>query len=91
MRNAVRDLIHGDGTAPTILSQVLVAVQKEVIMDARDDDPELVSVRKLSRAAERQSVISDIILCGEPLPQESVEEEATFGVSKESFQPPPEP
>jgi len=92
MVGAMRELLRGDGTASTVLAQAIVAVQSQKpMLDATDADPEIVSVRRLSRIAQHDEVITLLLSCAEPLPAESVEEEATFGVRKEDFQPPIEP
>jgi hypothetical protein len=89
---AMRELIHGDGSNPTVLAQAIVAIQAEgLTVDARDHEPELVSVRRLSRMTERQVVISDLLSCADPMPPPQQDEEPTFGVRKQDFQPPPQP
>jgi len=84
---AMRELIKGDGSAPTVLAQAIVAVQNEKPLgDAADGDPEIASVRRLSRIAQHDEVISLLLSCGEPMPIPTEEEEPTFGVRKEDFQ-----
>ncbi len=84
---AMRELIGVSGQEPTVLAQAIVAVQSDrLILDAKDDQPDIVSVRLLSRAAERQDVISDLLSCAEPLPIEQQEEKPTFGINPAEFQ-----
>lgn len=83
---AMRELLRGDGAQPTVLAQAIVAVQNEKpTVDAMDDAPEIVSVRRLSRIAQHDDVITLLLSCGEPLPIQEPEEEATFGVKKSDF------
>lgn len=88
----MRALIGAPGQPPTVLAQAIVAVQSaKLILDAKDDAGEIVSVRLLSRAAERQDVISDLLSCAEPMPVEQEEESPTFGVDLDLFPEPPKP
>ncbi len=83
---AMRELIGVTGQEPTVLAQAIVAVQSDrLILDAKDDQPDIVSVRLLSRAAERQDVISDLLSCAEPLQEQPQEEKPTFGVDVGQF------
>ncbi len=83
---AMREMIGVSGQEPTVLAQAIVAVQSDrLVLDAKDDQPDIVSVRLLSRAAERQDVISDLLSCAEPLPVEQQEEKPTFGVDPSQF------
>lgn len=71
---------------PSVLAQAIVAIQNERPMfDAKDSDPELVSVRRLSRIAQHDEVINLLLSCAEPLPPQVEEEPPTFGVDKEQF------
>lgn len=84
---AMRDLVKGDGTTPTVLAQAIVAVQSEKpSQDARDGDSEIVSVRRLSRIAQHDAVINLLLSCAEPMPSETDEEPALFGVDPSKFQ-----
>jgi hypothetical protein len=88
----MRELIHGDGSAPTVLAQAIVAVQNELILrDASDTDMREVSVRLLSRAVGRTDALSDLLSCAELMKPPQQDEEPTFGVRKQDFQPPPQP
>ncbi len=88
----MRALIGAPGQPVTVLAQAIVAVQSaKLILDAKDSEPEIVSVRLLSRAAERQDVISDLLSCAEPLTPPQEEEQATFGVDFTQFDEPPKP
>ncbi len=88
----MRSLIGATGDAPTVLAQAIVAVQNErLILDARDNDDEIVSVRLLSRVAERQEVISDLLSCAEPWPVQQEESPPTFGVDPSQFVEPLKP
>ncbi len=92
MVGEMRELLQGDGLTPTVLAQVIVAVQNEKpTQDAADADNELVSVRRLSRIAQHEEVITLLLSCAEPMPEPQVDEEPTFGVRKQDFQPVPEP
>jgi hypothetical protein len=83
---AMRDLIKGDGTNPTVLAQAIVAVQNEKpSRDAKDNEPEIVSVRRLSRIAQHDEVINLLLSCGEPLPTEEEEERPLFGVNPQDY------
>ena len=85
----IRELIKGDGTNPTALAQLIVAVQNERPSgDAKDGDSEIVSVRRLSRIAQHDEVINLILSGAEPWPQPVVEEPATFGVDPSKYQQP---
>lgn len=85
---ALRTILKGDGTNPTVLAQAIVAVQNEKpTQDARDTDSEIVSVRRLSRIAQHDEVISLLLSCAEPMPQQTEEEPALFGVDPSKFQP----
>lgn len=84
---AMRDLIKGDGTNPTVLAQAIVAVQAEKpTQDARDGDSEIVSVRRLSRIAQHDEVINLLLSCAEPMPTAPQEEPALFGVNPSEYQ-----
>ena len=86
---AMRELIKGDGTSPTVLAQALIAVQNEKpVSDAKDGDAEIVSVRRLSRIAQHDEVINLFLSLAEPLPPPIEEERATFGVKVEDYQQP---
>lgn len=64
-------LIKGDGSGPTVLAQLIVALQNN--LPANDTSPNadpIESVRLLSRIAERQQVISEILSTAEPLQKE---------------------
>jgi hypothetical protein len=75
-----------------VLAQAIVAVQNELILrDASDTDMREVSVRLLSRAVGRTDALSDLLSCAEPMPPPQQDEEPTFGVRKQDFQPPPQP
>lgn len=85
-------LIRGENGMPTVLARAIVAVQNEKpIMDVGDGADALASVRMLSRAAERQDTISDLLSLAEPLLPEQEELPATFGVRPEDFPKPPNP
>ena len=84
---AMRELIKGDGQNPTVLAQLIVAVQNErPIGDAKDGDSEIVSVRRLSRIAQHDEVINLILSGAEPWPTAPQEEAPTFGVDPKQFQ-----
>jgi hypothetical protein len=86
---AFRELLKGDGITPTVLAQVIVAVQSEKPnQDAKDGDSEIVSVRRLSRIAQHDEVINLLLSCAEPMPTAPQEEPATFGVNPSEYQPP---
>jgi hypothetical protein len=88
----MRELLRGDGSNPTVLAQAIVAVQGEKpTIDAADNDSELVSVRRLSRIAQHEEVITLLLSLAEPMPPPQQDEEATFGVNPRDFQPPPQP
>ena len=83
----IRELIKGDGTNPTALAQLIVAVQNERPSgDAKDGDSEIVSVRRLSRIAQHDEVINLLLSLAEPWPQQPQEEPALFGVKPEEYQ-----
>src|SRR6266446_2413688 len=89
---AMRELLQGDGSVPTVLAQAIVAVQNEKPMfDADDLHPEIESVRRLSRIAQHEEVITLLLSCAEPMPEQQVDEEPTFGVRKQDFRPVPQP
>lgn len=83
---AMRELIKGDGTNPTVLANAIVAVQNEVpIVDAKDGDSEIVSVRRLSKISQHAEVINLLLSLAEPWPTTPQEEPALFGVDPEKF------
>ena len=83
---AMRALLQTVDGNPSVLAQAIVAVQNERPMfDAKDDDPEIVSVRRLSRSFQHDEVLNLLLSCGEPLPVAPQEEEPTFGVDREKF------
>jgi hypothetical protein len=83
---AMREIVQGDGTNPTVLAQAIVAVQNEKpIYDAKDGDAEIVSVRRLSRIAQHDLVINLLLSCAEPMPPQTEEPPATFGVDPAQF------
>lgn len=84
---AMRDLLRGDGITPTVLAQAVVAIQgAKPTEDAKDRDPEIVSVRKLSKIAQHDEVINLLLSCAEPMPAETDEGPALFGVDPSKFQ-----
>src|SRR5437762_11955642 len=86
---AMRNLLRGDGVTPTVLAQAIVAVQGEKpTQDAGEREPEIVSVRRLSKIAQHEEVITLLLSCAEPLPEPEVEEEPTFGIDPRKFQEP---
>ncbi len=82
----MRGMLQTVDGQPSVLAQAIVAIQNERPMfDAKDDDPEIVSVRRLSKSAQHDEVINLLLSLAEPLPPQREEESATFGVDREKF------
>lgn len=84
---AMKGLLQGEDGQPSVLAQAIVAVQNERPMnDATDHDDSIVSVRRLSRIAQHDEVINLLLSCAEPMPAQSEEEVASFGVDRKQFE-----
>ncbi len=78
---AMKTLLVGENGQPSILAQAIVAVQTEKPAPTiTEGDPEIASVRRLSRIAGFDESLELLLSCSEPLPRIEEEEPATFGV-----------
>lgn len=79
----MRDLITS-----SVLAEAIVCLKDERPSgDAPDFADALASVRLLSRQAQHDAVINLLMSLAEPLPPEPMQEEPTWGVPRQNFQP----
>ncbi len=83
---ALKALLNGDNGTPSVLAQAIVAVQNEKpLSNVNEGQPEIASVRRLSRIAGYEESLELLLSCAEPMPVPQEEETATFGVNPEEF------
>ncbi len=85
---ALKSLLISDNGQPSVLAQAIVAVQNEKpTYLIADGQPEIVSVRRLSRIAGYEESLEALLSCAEPMPVQQEEEPATFGINPAEYKP----